>query len=88
MPTELPRDSRPILESPEKTVLVEVVDTQRDSSGQAPRAGVGDREGDGDSRLNEGCSLSSGVVAMIVSISCFQVIMLYVTRPIAGICSI
>jgi hypothetical protein len=46
---------------------VEAVETQRESSGHAPIAGVGDVEGDGDSLRKEGCSLSSGIVAMIAN---------------------
>ena len=33
---------------------VEAVDTQRDISGQAPIAGVGEADGEGDLRRNEG----------------------------------
>jgi len=46
---------------------VEAVETQRESSGHAPIAGVGDVEGDGDTLRKHGCSLSSGVVAMIAN---------------------
>jgi hypothetical protein len=45
----------------------EPVETQRDSSGQEPMAGVGEVDGDGESLRNEGCERSSGsgVVSMI-----------------------
>ncbi len=47
-------DSRPIVwEIPEKEPL-EVVETDRESSGQAPMAGVGDVEGDGECLRKEG----------------------------------
>jgi len=64
-----------VLDPPERMEPVEVVETQRESSGHAPIAGVGDVDGDGDSLLKEGCSLSSGVVAMAVNGSCFRRIM-------------
>lgn len=44
---------------------LEPVDTHRESSGQDPMAGVGEVEGDGDSRRKEGCSRSSCVVAIL-----------------------
>jgi hypothetical protein len=46
---------------------VEAVETQRESSGHAPIAGVGDVEGDGDSLRKEGCSLNSDIVAMMAN---------------------
>jgi len=46
---------------------VEAVETQRESSRHAPIAGVGGVEGDGDSLRTDGCSLSSGIVAMIAN---------------------
>jgi len=52
---------------------VEVVDTQRESSGHAPMAGVGDVEGDGDSLRKDGCALSSGVATMIANAVWFEV---------------
>jgi hypothetical protein len=52
---------------------VEAVETQRESSGHAPIAGVGDVEGDGDSLRKDGCALSSGVVAMIAKVVLFEV---------------
>jgi hypothetical protein len=61
----LPNDSRPKALDRSEIELVEAVETQRDSSGQASIAGVGDVEGDGDSLRKDGCSLSSAVAAMI-----------------------
>jgi hypothetical protein len=52
------------LEAPENVEPVEAVDTQRESSGHAPMAGVGDVDGEGDSRRKEGCSWSSWPVAI------------------------
>jgi hypothetical protein len=52
---------------------VEAVETQRESSGHAPIAGVGDVEGDGDSLRKDGCALSAGVVAMIANVVLFKV---------------
>jgi hypothetical protein len=54
----LPIDSRPMLDPPENSEAAEAVDTERESSGQAPIAGVGevDGDGDGESRRKEGCS--------------------------------
>jgi hypothetical protein len=72
---ELAIDSRPILPAPENIEPVEAVETQRESSGQAPIAGVGEVEGEGDSRRKEGCSRRSCVVAMVVNCWCFRVIM-------------
>ena len=45
------------------------METQRESSGHAVRAGVGDVDGDGESLRNDGCSRNCGsdVVAMIAS---------------------
>lgn len=62
---ELANDSLPLilLDTPESEP-VEVVETQRKSSGHAPIAGVGDVEGDGDSRRKEGCSLIFGVAML------------------------
>ncbi len=64
----LPSESRPILDPPEKTDAAEPVEKQRErsSSGHAPMAGVGESDGDGDSRLKEGCFRSSGVSAIVV----------------------
>ncbi len=39
---------------------------ERSSSGHAPIAGVGESDGEGDSRLKEGCFRSSGVSAMMM----------------------
>ena len=65
----LPKESRPIeLGIPETMEPVEAVEMQRESSGQAPIAGVGDVEGDGDSLRNDGCSLSSCVAAIFADI--------------------
>lgn len=52
---------------------VEAVETQRESSGQAPIAGVGDVEGDGDSLRKEGCARSSCDVAMTANVVWFEV---------------
>ncbi|KAH8792561.1 hypothetical protein BGZ57DRAFT_727489, partial [Hyaloscypha finlandica] len=68
VPTELAvllNDSRPMTLDRSEIEPVEAVETQRESSGHAPIAGVGDVEGDGDSLRKDGCALSSGVVAMI-----------------------
>ncbi len=46
--------------------VVDPVETQRCSSGQAPIAGVGDIEGEGEARRNEGWSEPCGT-AMIAS---------------------
>lgn len=75
---ELAIDSRPILlpSAPENIEPVEAVETQRESSGQAPMAGVGEGDGEGESRRNEGCSRSSCVFAMVVNCWCFRMIML------------
>jgi hypothetical protein len=65
----LPKESRPIeLGIPETMEPVEAVERQRESSGQAPIAGVGDVDGDGDSLRNDGCSRSSCVAAIFVDI--------------------
>jgi hypothetical protein len=50
-----------MLKSAEKRDPVDPVDTQRDNSGHAPIAGVGEPEGvgDGESRRKDGCSRSS-----------------------------
>ncbi len=72
MPTELallPIDSRPMLDSPEYSEPVEPVDTQRESSGQAPIAGLGDIEGEGESLRKDGCSCSSGAPGVLVMIA-------------------
>jgi hypothetical protein len=50
--------------------VVEAVETQRESSGHAPIAGVGDVEGEGDSRRKEGCSrIPSCVDAIFADVS-------------------
>jgi hypothetical protein len=47
----VPKDSLGILlDRSENVEADEPVETQRDSSGQAPRAGVGDTEGEGEAR--------------------------------------
>jgi hypothetical protein len=76
VPTELvvlPKDSRPMALDRSEIEPVEAVETQRESSGHAPIAGVGDVEGDGDSLRKEGCALSSGVAAMIANVVWFEV---------------
>lgn len=47
----------------------EPIETLRESSGQAPIAGVGDVDGDGDSLRKEGFARSGCVVAIVVYIS-------------------
>lgn len=69
----LPNESRPMVLDRSEMELVEAVETQRESSGHAPIAGVGDVEGDGDSLRKDGCALSSGVVAMIANTVLFEV---------------
>ena len=66
-------DSRPMTLDRSEIEPVEAVETQRESSGHAPIAGVGDVEGDGDSLRKDGCALSSGVVAMIANVVLFEV---------------
>lgn len=46
----------------------DAVDTLRDISGHAPRAGVGEADGEGESLRKEGCSRTSWLVvaAMII----------------------
>lgn len=66
-------DSRPMTLDRSEIEPVEAVETQRESSGHAPIAGVGDVEGDGDSLRKDGCALSSGVVAMIANVVLFKV---------------
>lgn len=58
-----------VLNPPENRDPVEAVETdlESSSSGHAPIAGVGDADGDGDSRRNEGCPGSSSVVAMVAN---------------------
>lgn len=51
-------------ELPENIDPVEAVETQRESGGQAPIAGVGEVEGEGDSRRKEGRSETSRVSAI------------------------
>ena len=64
---ELPKDSLgTLLERSENVDAVEPVDTQRCSSGQAPIAGVGDVEGEGEDRRSDGWSEPCGT-AMIAS---------------------
>ncbi|EHL03418.1 hypothetical protein M7I_0641 [Glarea lozoyensis 74030] len=72
LPTDEAVDSRPpifilIERWPVKREDAEPVETQRESSGQAVMAGVGDVDGEGESLRNEGCEwrTGSGVVAMI-----------------------
>jgi len=48
---------------------VEPVETQRDSSGQALIAGVGDLEGEGESLLNDGCCRMTGRDSRVVAIA-------------------
>lgn len=55
---------------------VEAVETQRESSGHAPRAGGGDADGEGESRWREGCSWDSCVLAMIAICWRCRIIML------------
>jgi hypothetical protein len=66
-------DSRPMTLDRSEIEPVEAVETQRESSGHAPIAGVGDVEGDGDSLRKDGCALSAGVVAMIANVVLFKV---------------
>lgn len=66
-------DSRPMTLDRSGIEPVEAVETQRESSGHAPIAGVGDVEGDGDSLRKDGCALSPGVVAMIANVVLFKV---------------
>ena len=69
----LPNDSRPMALDMSEMEPVEAVETHLESSGQAPIAGVGEVEGDGDSLRKDGCALSSGDVAMIASDVWFEV---------------
>ena len=63
---ELARDWRPVMIAPPENVEpLEAVDTLRESSGQAPIAGVGDVEGEGEDRRKEGCSVTCSVVAIV-----------------------
>jgi hypothetical protein len=56
----------------ENMEVVEAVETQRESSGHAPIAGVGDVDGEGESRRKEGCSrISSCVDAIFADVSRF-----------------
>jgi hypothetical protein len=76
VPTELvvlPSDSRPMALDRSEAEPVEAVDTQRESSGHAAIAGVGDVEGDGDSLRKDGCGLSPGVVAIIAIVVLFEI---------------
>lgn len=66
-------DSRPMTLDRSEIEPVEAVETQRESSGHAPIAGVGDVEGEGDSLRKDGCALSAGVVAMIANVVLFKV---------------
>lgn len=69
----LPSESLPmVLEK--RDDAVEPVDTLRDSCGNEVRtAGEGEVDGDGDLRWKEGCSPSSGVVAMVcVCVQCVR----------------
>jgi hypothetical protein len=66
-------DSPPMTLDRSEIEPVEAVETQRESSGHAPIAGVGDVEGDGDSLRKDGCALSAGVVAMIANVVLFKV---------------
>ena len=69
----LPSDSLPMALDMSEMEPVEAVETHLESSGQAPIAGVGEVEGDGDSLRKDGCALSSGDVAMIASEVWFEV---------------
>lgn len=46
---------------------LEPAETERDIAGQAPNAGVGDVDGEGESRRKEGCSRSFGVVFILAN---------------------
>ena len=54
-----------MLDPPEKADVLDAVETHRDSSGHAPIAGVGEVEGEGDSRRKDGCCRSSCLVAIV-----------------------